>query len=226
MADQQSAPRPDERPTPDQVAPEPATDVSEAAGPDRRPWTSHLERLESVMLLGGVASLALSFIALGLLPILEMQQQVEETTPETFQAMSDEEALGFEVYKREGCMYCHSMFVRTTDADTSRFGHPAEAWEFQEQYPQQWGTRRIGPDLSRVGGQYSDDWHLAHLFDPRSTVPDSVMPAYPWLFTEDEAGDVHPTREGEALVAYLQSLGRNMSEAGPQVPETDHGGHR
>lgn len=180
-------------------------------------WYSRFERFESILLFAGVGSLALSFLALGLLPALEIGDQIEKNTPDTYQAMTTQEEHGFEIYQREGCAYCHSQFVRTTDADESRWGQPAEAWEYRDQYPQQWGTRRIGPDLSRLAGEYSDDWHLAHLYDPRSTVPDSIMPGYPWLFTEEGDGDVTPTREGEALVAYLQSLGRNMQESGPQT---------
>lgn len=191
---------------------------------DHKGWYSHLERLESVLLLGGVGSLLVSFIALGLLPALELGEEVEEATPASYQSMTAEEEHGFAVYQREGCAYCHSSFVRSTDADRQRFGPAAEAWEYQDQYPQQWGTRRIGPDLSRLAGVQSDDWHYAHLYDPRSTVPESIMPSYPWLFTEAEDGSVTPTREGTALVAYLQSLGRNMEEAGPQTDgHEDHG---
>lgn len=180
-------------------------------------WYTRFERFESILLFAGVGSLLVSFIGLGLLPALEIGDQIEKNTPETYQAMTAEEQHGFEIYQREGCAYCHSQFVRTTDADEVRWGQAAEAWEYQDQYPQQWGTRRIGPDLSRLAGVYSDDWHLAHLYNPRSTVPDSIMPSYPWLFDEGPDGEVTPTREGEALVAYLQSLGENMRVAGPQT---------
>src|SRR5699024_4094632 len=83
-------------------------------------WYSRFERFESILLFAGVGSLLVSFIGLGLLPALEIDDQIEKTTPESYQAMTAEEEHGFEIYKREGCAYCHSQFVRTTDADQSR----------------------------------------------------------------------------------------------------------
>lgn len=178
------------------------------------------ERGETIMLLGGVGSLLFSFLALGVLPLFELRDEVTRSTPAEYDAMTSEEAQGFAVFKREGCAYCHSTFVRDTVADVRRFGPPAEAWEYQDQYPQQWGTRRIGPDLSRGSGSRPDGWQYAHLHDPRSIVPESVMPGYPWLFTEADDGSVVPTHEARALVAYLNYLGRDIAESGPQ---TDRG---
>lgn len=195
---------------------------SDLPGDHSGAWFRHLERVESILLLGGVASLVFSFVALGVLPAIELRDEARAQTPANYQALTPTEQLGFAVYKREGCAYCHSTFVRDTEADKARFGPAAEAWEYQDTYPQQWGTRRIGPDLSREAGLRSDDWHEAHLFNPRSTVPQSIMPSYPWLFTE-KGTTVVPTAEGAALVAYLQSLGRNIKESGPQVP--DGAGH-
>jgi cbb3-type cytochrome c oxidase subunit II len=113
-------------------------------------------------------------------------------------------------------VHCHSQFVRPLPSDTRYFGHPSEAWEFRHDLPFLWGTRRIGPDLSRESGRRSDAWQYAHLYNPRTTVPESIMPGFPWLFTKTEDGRIMPTEEGRALVAYLNRLGRAMREAGPQ----------
>lgn len=179
-----------------------------------------LERGTTVMLLGGVGSLVLSFMALGVVPTIELRSQMNADTPASWQPMTAQEQLGFAVYKREGCGYCHTTFVRDVPSDVDRFGPAAEAWEYQDQYPQQWGTRRIGPDLSRESGVRSDAWHYAHLYDPRGTVPESVMPAYPWLFHTAADGTVIPTEEAQGLVAYLNYLGRAIKVSGPQ---TDRG---
>ncbi len=176
-----------------------------------------LERGETIMLLGGVGSLLFSFLALGVIPLFELRDEVTRSTPEQYTAMTAEEQRGFTIYKREGCAYCHTTFVRDIPSDVRRFGPPAEAWEYQDQYPQQWGTRRIGPDLSRESGNRSDGWQYAHLHNPRSTVPQSVMPGYPWLFDEAADGSVVPTEDAEALVAYLNYLGRDIEKAGPQT---------
>lgn len=180
-------------------------------------WVRRLERGETVMLLGGIGSLVFSFFVLGVLPLIELGDEVDRSTPAAYAPMSAKEERGFTVYKREGCAYCHTTFVRDTPADVRRFGPPAEAWEYQDQYPQQWGTRRIGPDLSRESGKRSDGWQYAHLYDPRSTVPQSVMPGYRWLFSEQPDGSVVPNEDAEALVAYLNYLGRDIERSGPQT---------
>ena len=141
---------------------------------------------------------------------------------------------GRDVYIREGCYLCHSQMVRPFRAETERYGHYSVAGEFVYDHPFQWGSKRTGPDLARVGGRYSDDWHRAHLINPRDVVPESVMPAYPWLdenkltgeltakkmramralgvpYTDEEianaAAQVAGKTELDALVAYLQGLG-------------------
>ena len=177
-------------------------------------WVRLLERSETIMLLGGLGSLVFSFLALGVLPLMELTKEVDRSTPASYEPMTDTEREGFTVYKREGCAYCHTTFVRDTPSDVQRFGPASEAWEYQDQFPQQWGTRRIGPDLSRESGKRSDGWQFAHLHNPRSTVPQSVMPGYPWLFEEQADGTVVPGREAQGLVAYLDYLGRAMTESG------------
>jgi len=141
---------------------------------------------------------------------------------------------GRDVYIREGCYGCHSQMIRPLRAETLRYGHFSVAGEFVYDHPFQWGSKRTGPDLQRVGGRYSDEWHRIHLHNPRDLVPESNMPAYPWLATgavdpEDmapkmralrrvgvpysdddiaKAGDaVKGKSDLDALVAYLQVLG-------------------
>jgi cytochrome c oxidase cbb3-type subunit 2 len=141
---------------------------------------------------------------------------------------------GRDIYIREGCNTCHSQMIRPLRAETERYGHYSVAGEFVYDRPFLWGSKRTGPDLARVGERYSDDWHRAHLYNPRDVVPESNMPAFPWLFSnelsgkytarkmqtlktlgvpysdEDIAGAadaVAGKREIDALVAYLQQLG-------------------
>ena len=141
---------------------------------------------------------------------------------------------GREVYIREGCYNCHSQMIRPFRAETERYGHYSVAGEFVYDRPFQWGSKRTGPDLARVGGRYSDDWHRTHLNNPRDLVPESNMPAYPWLstsildpqsvvshlkalkrlgdpYTDEQIAaaskEVEGKTEQDALVAYLQGLG-------------------
>lgn len=145
---------------------------------------------------------------------------------------------GRDIYVREGCHVCHTQMVRPFRAETERYGHYSVAGEFVYDRPFLWGSKRTGPDLARVGGRYSDSWQRMHLYDPRSVVPESNMPGFPWLFdTEvdhtdtaaklktlqtlgvpysDEqvanaAEDVRGKFEIDALVAYLQQLGTVIS---------------
>jgi cytochrome c oxidase cbb3-type subunit 2 len=141
---------------------------------------------------------------------------------------------GRDIYIREGCNVCHSQMIRPLRAETERYGHYSVAGESVYNHPFLWGSKRTGPDLARVGGRYSDDWHRAHLYNPRDVVPESVMPSYPWLFDntldgehtgskmaalrkvgvpytdEDIAGAAEAVAgksEVDALVVYLQQLG-------------------
>ncbi len=141
---------------------------------------------------------------------------------------------GRDIYVREGCYNCHSQMIRPFRAETLRYGHYSVAGEFIYDRPFQWGSKRTGPDLHRVGGRYSDDWHRIHLINPRDLVPESNMPAYPWLekatvdaaampghmkalqiagvpYTDTEIADaakaVKDKTEMEALIAYLQGMG-------------------
>ena len=143
---------------------------------------------------------------------------------------------GRDVYVREGCYGCHSQMVRTLRFETERYGHYSLAGESVYDRPFQWGSKRTGPDLARVGGRYSDDWHRVHLTDPRAVVPESNMPGFPWFaeteldgrqvaarmkalqrlgdpYTDAEiakaAEDVAGKTELDAVVAYLQGLGKH-----------------
>lgn len=141
---------------------------------------------------------------------------------------------GRDIYIREGCHVCHTQMIRPLRAETERYGHYSVAGEFVYEHPFLWGSKRTGPDLARVGGRYSDDWHKLHLYDPRAVVPGSIMPAYPWLweakikgettakkmralqkldvpYTDEQIdaakNDTDGQLEIDALVAYLQQLG-------------------
>lgn len=118
--------------------------------------------------------------------------------------------LGRRVYIGEGCWHCHSQFVRPVSNEEPRWGPVSQSWEYQNelQRPVLFGTRRVGPDLSREGGRRSNDWHVVHFFKPRMTSPESVMPEYPWLFDGNAAdGPGQPNRKGIALITYMQWLG-------------------
>ncbi len=144
---------------------------------------------------------------------------------------------GRDIYIREGCYNCHSQMIRSLRAETLRYGHQSMAGEFVYDHPFQWGSKRTGPDLHRVGGKYSDEWHRLHLNNPRDLVPESNMPAYPWLATtpvddttiaahlrglrrvgvpysdadiDGAAEAVKGKAEIDALVAYLQVLGTSV----------------
>ena len=107
---------------------------------------------------------------------------------------------GRDIYVREGCYNCHSQMIRPFRAETERYGHYSVAGEFVYDRPFQWGSKRTGPDLARVGGRYSDDWQRAHLTNPRDLVPESNMPAYPWLATTN--------LDSERIVLHLKALKR------------------
>lgn len=149
---------------------------------------------------------------------------------------------GRDIYIREGCNVCHTQMVRPFRAETERYGHYSVAGEHVYEHPFLWGSKRTGPDLARVGQRYSDDWHRAHLFNPRQVVPESNMPAFPWLFentltgeytaakmealrampvgavpyTEEDIAGAKAAVEGktemEAVVAYLQQLGTLLNK--------------
>ncbi len=174
----------------------------------------------------------------GLVEIVPLFFQKSTTTPikglVPYNAM---QLAGRDIYIREGCNTCHSQMIRPFKAETLRYGHYSVAGEFVYDHPFLWGSKRTGPDLHRVGTKYSDEWHRIHLINPRDLVPESVMPAYPWLaedevnakqlpnhmralvrvgvpYTEEDIEGATEAVEGkkeiEALIAYLQVLGTHL----------------
>ncbi|MFZ7311499.1 cytochrome-c oxidase, cbb3-type subunit II [Comamonas jiangduensis] len=161
----------------------------------------------------------------------------QKSTTEAVQGVEPYQPLqlmGRDVYIREGCYNCHSQMIRPFRAETMRYGHYSVAGEFVYDHPFQWGSKRTGPDLHRVGGKYSDEWHRIHLNNPRDVVPESNMPEYPWLnkntvdhtvvaqrmtalrtigvpYTDEQiagaAEQIKGKTEMEAVIAYLQGLG-------------------
>ena len=167
----------------------------------------------------GLLFFVVSFLALGVYPGIRLHEKMVRTTPHGAQfALTPQEKRGQEIYGRDGCAYCHTEQVRFTPADAWRFGHPTEAWETQGEFPQMWGTRRIGPDLARESGKRPADWQLAHLYDPRYVVPNSMMPGYTWLFHGDAS---KPLQDALDVVAYLNTLGRPALQAAKPKPHDD-----
>ncbi len=162
---------------------------------------------------GSVGFFAMSVLLLGVWPGRVLEHQIHATSPAHPLALSASETRGRAVYAREGCAYCHTQQIRYLERDVRRFGAATLAWETIFDYPQLWGTRRIGPDLSREAQARSSDWQLAHLYAPHNLVRDSVMPAYPWLF--NGAPD-RPRQAALDLLAYLETLGRDRALAGQE----------
>ena len=176
----------------------------------------------------------------GLLEIVPLFFQKSTTTPAN-ELVKPYDALrlsGRDIYIREGCYNCHSQMIRPFRAETERYGHYSVAGEFVYDHPFQWGSKRTGPDLARVGGRYSDQWHKTHLLNPRDVVPESNMPAYSWLdrplkddvidakmralravgvpYTDAEIAGAKKAIEGatelDALIAYLQGMGTALKQ--------------
>ena len=156
------------------------------------------EKVEkNVGLMAVLIAVAVSFG--GLAEIVPLMFQAEAIKPlEGVKPYPALQLAGRDIYIREGCYNCHSQMVRTLRFETERYGHYSLAGESVYDRPFQWGSKRTGPDLARVGGRYSDDWHRAHLYNPRNVVPESKMPSYPWL--------VDNTLDGEDTAAKFKAL--------------------
>ena len=135
----------------------------------------------------------------------EAFQEAFGTREPSSEAYAEALQRGRDIYAGQACWHCHSQYVREVSNEMQRFGPPSTAQEYQNalNQPHLWGTRRVGPDLSRENGKHSNDWHIAHFMNPKSVVANSVMPAYAYYFEEDGT----PKREGFALITYLQWLG-------------------
>ena len=158
-----------------------------------------------LVFVAGVGFFLLSFIALGVLPGLRLADTIASPALADMPDYTAAELRGRRLYASLGCALCHTQQVRFLPADVRRWGAPTAAWETRYDFPQLWGTRRIGPDLARETSVRSDDWQLTHLYKPQWIVPGSVMPAFPWLF--DGRAD-RPTAAASDLLAYLRTLGR------------------
>ena len=199
--------------------------------------TNKHEKIEkNVGLMGVLVAVAISLG--GLAEIVPLAFQKDTTVPvKNLKPYTALELEGRDIYIREGCNNCHSQMIRPFRAEVERYGHYSVAGESMWEHPFLWGSKRTGPDLARVGGRYSDDWHYAHMLNPRDVVPESNMPAFPWLFEDTLDGEltgkkmevfrgfgvpytdeqianakseVEGKREIDALVAYLQSLGKAL----------------
>ncbi len=176
----------------------------------------------------------------GLVEIVPLYFQKSTTEPVTgVKPYTALQLAGRDIYIREGCVGCHSQMIRPFRAETERYGHYSVAGESVYDHPFLWGSKRTGPDLARVGGKYSNDWHRAHLINPRDVVPESIMPAYAWLartpldgsdlpkkmealrkvgvpYTDEEIAkstqDVAGKMEVDAVIAYLQGLGTAIKD--------------
>ena len=175
----------------------------------------------------------------GLVEIVPLFFQKSTTQPvEGVKPYTPVQLVGRDIYIREGCYLCHSQMIRPFRAETERYGHYSVAGESVYDHPFQWGSKRTGPDLARVGGRYSDQWHKVHLLNPRDVVPESNMPAFTWLdrpakssdieakmkalrtvgvpYTDAEIAGAKKELEGktelEAVVAYLQNLGTAIKD--------------
>ncbi|MEN9759456.1 MAG: cytochrome-c oxidase, cbb3-type subunit [Pseudomonadota bacterium] len=195
-----------------------------------------IEKSPALLIILTLATVAVG----GLVEIVPLFFQKSTTEPvKGLQPYTALQLAGRDVYVREGCYNCHSQMIRPFRAETERYGHYSVAGEFVYDRPFQWGSKRTGPDLHRVGGRYSDEWHRVHLMNPRDVVPESNMPAYPWLaknlvdaeimpakmttlrtlghpYTDEQikgsVDEVKGKTEMEALIAYLQSLGLALKD--------------
>lgn len=201
---------------------------------------AHEKVEKNITLMAILIAVAVSFG--GIAEIVPLMFQAEAIKPlpgvKPYPAL---ELAGREVYIREGCYNCHSQMVRTLRFETERYGHYSLAGESVYDRPFQWGSKRTGPDLARVGGRYSDDWHRVHLNNPRDLVPESNMPGFPWLsdatvdgalvkkkmealrtlgdpYTQADIDGANAAVEGktemDAVVAYLQGLGKHAPRGG------------
>src|SRR5659263_437417 len=185
----------------------------------------------------------------GLVEIVPLFFQKSTTEPvKGLQPYTALQLAGRDIYTREGCYNCHSQMIRPFRSETLRYGHYSMAGEFVYDHPFQWGSKRTGPDLQRVGGKYTDQWHTTHLNNPRDLVPESNMPAYPWLlkdtvdaqsmsahmkalrivgvpYTDEQIAnstqEIKGKKEIEAVIAYLQVLGTSVKLLGGICMEFD-----
>lgn len=184
--------------------------------PLRRPnW---LETPSTVMVGAGMVFFSLAVASQGIIPLLSNKMQVAQVQDVvtklsvTVPPYTEQESRGRKVYIREGCWYCHSQYIRPVTGESFRWGPVSQGGEYIHDLPHLFGTRRIGPDLTRIGRKYGDGWHAAHHWDPREVVPDSIMPRFPWLYDVKDNETPVLNEDGKALVAYIQRLGTSIGD--------------
>ena len=181
----------------------------------KEPWSNHKKLERNVALLGIGAFLAVTIGGIvEIAPLFWIDNTIEKV--EGVRPYTPLEQAGRDIYVREGCYVCHSQMIRPFRDEVERYGHYSLAAESMYDHPFQWGSKRTGPDLARVGGRYSDEWHVQHLKDPRSVVPESVMPPYAFLAEKDlDAGDM------AANLTALYRVGVPYSKADIEKAEED-----
>jgi len=198
---------------------------------------SHKDIEKNVGWMIALILVVISFGGLAQIVPLIFSKQIAEPVP-GLKPLNALQLEGRDIYIREGCHVCHTQMVRSLRSETERYGHHSVAGEHVYEHPFLWGSKRTGPDLARIGGRYSDEWHSAHLLNPRDVVPNSNMPSYPWLseneidnsaiekklsalrkvgvpYTDADIQGAKAATEGkteeEALIAYLQQLGTHLN---------------
>jgi cbb3-type cytochrome c oxidase subunit II len=179
----------------------------------------NLEKFSTLFIVAGLICFLVAFGVLGIYPAMmtDKMEPMEGVTevPENFRqyytSVDDYKSalfLGKSVYVKEACWHCHSQYIRPVGNESSRYGLVSNPMEYQNELnlPHLFGTRRVGPDLIREAGKRTNDWHFAHLYNPKFVEPESIMPGYTWYFDESTVPP-KPTKQGVALVAYLQNLG-------------------
>jgi cytochrome c oxidase cbb3-type subunit II len=153
-------------------------------------WSKHqvLEKSSILLLIGILITVAIGGLV-EIAPLFWLSSTIEQV--KGMRPYTPLELAGRDIYVREGCYLCHSQMIRSLRDEVERYGHYSLAAESMYDHPFQWGSKRTGPDLARVGGKYSDEWHVAHMIDPRAVVPESVMPGYPFLAQRElDYGDI------------------------------------
>ena len=181
---------------------------------ERNAWLLSIGTL-IVVSIGGIVQIA---------PLFYLKSTIEKV--EGMRPYSPLELAGRDIYIREGCYLCHSQMIRSLRDEVERYGPYSLAAESMYDHPFQWGSKRTGPDLARVGGKYSDDWHVAHMVNPRSVVPESIMPGYPWLAQRKlDASDVAERLKAQVAVGvpYTEEMIANAATdlAAQTDPDSD-----
>lgn len=177
-----------------------------------------LEAPSTVIIAGSLVFFFLAVSTQGIIPLAMAETRVthvKETVTHSIIEVppySKEELHGRRVYIREGCWYCHSQYIRPVTGEALRWGPVSQVGEYAYDQPHLFSTRRIGPDLTRIGRKYGEDWHTAHHWNPRTVVPNSIMPRFPWLFDSDDGPIPVLNEDGQALVTYLQRLGSSIGD--------------